>query len=694
MAELLHDALGGLAAAVAADAAVVWTRTAGSAGGFVLAAVPHESLVTGSPWSGHPVPRDGPVLESDPARLRALVPDALAIDLPTPPRAALVAAVMGRDIGLVLVWCGDPPPAAAEVTTRLVAESLGGLAARANREQRLQAEAARVSAAMAFLDEAVATIDDLRMVAYVNPAAARLLHLPAGEVPTTRLTEAFAALRSRVLNAAEVDAMMAALETDSRGCRADLVWRFAEAPAALRVHTAPVQTTRLTGRVWVFADVSAELTALAAAEQARDALRASEDLLRANADAMLDPQVLLRPVHDAAGRIVDFVYLDANRAACEQLGLERRELVGERLVARSPGVRESGLFDLYTWAAEADEPLVVDEFRYANPVLGTRARYDLRARRVGDAVSLTWRDVTDRVETAARIAESEERFRLLAENSSDVIVSTNEDVVTWVSPSIELALGWVPQEWVGHRVAEFTSPADHGQLASHSLAAQSGLSLTGRIRVHARDGILHWVEYATAPIVAAGGPGGGVVGALRVVDEQVAAEAELDRRARYDELTGLLNREEAFLRIGALVSHPPRTGQECAVLFCDVDHFKAVNDTFGHAAGDEVLRELARRLRAIVRDHDDVARIGGDELLVVLYGLHGLDDAVLVGEKIRLGAAAPIAVPGGWATTSMSIGVTLIGPGEDVDAFIARADDAMYRAKQSGRNQVVAFRGR
>jgi diguanylate cyclase (GGDEF)-like protein len=185
-----------------------------------------------------------------------------------------------------------------------------------------------------------------------------------------------------------------------------------------------------------------------------------------------------------------------------------------------------------------------------------------------------------------------------------------------------------------------------------------------------------------------------VLASFHLIEEQVAMEQELERRARTDELTNLLNRKEVFERIEAFSGQHPRTGQAIAVLFCDLDKFKLVNDTYGHAAGDEVLRVMADRIRACLRSTDDLgARVGGDELLVVLHGVQDLASAAAVAEKLRASAAEPIAVPGGTIHTSVSIGVTLARPGEKTEALVARADDAMYRAKEHGRNQVIPIDG-
>ena len=159
--------------------------------------------------------------------------------------------------------------------------------------------------------------------------------------------------------------------------------------------------------------------------------------------------------------------------------------------------------------------------------------------------------------------------------------------------------------------------------------------------------------------------------------------------ARIDELTSLFNRREALKQINAL-NHS--SGGDVAVLWCDVDGFKLVNDTHGHATGDAVLKHLANTLQTSLRSSDDLAaRMGGDEVMVVLRGVRSLEDAREVAEKLRRAAAEPIPTNEGPVLITLSIGVTLARPSESADAVIARADNAMYQAKESGRNRVVAI---
>ena len=427
--------------------------------------------------------------------------------------------------------------------------------------------------------------------------------------------------------------------------------------------------------------------------QTRSALEMERARLRATLGSLLDPHVMLEAVRNKQGRIIDFLYADANEAACQYNRMERAQLVGRRLLELLPGHTSTGLLELYRHTLESDQPLVLNDFVYPHEILAQERRFDIRAIRVGDALSFTWRDVTDRYQMTQRLAASEEHYRLLTTNSYDTAIRLSDHgEVTWISPSIKSLLGWDPKEWIGRPVTEFVAPESLSSLRTNLERVVHGEPVVARYRALAKDGSAHWAESRATPYLDTEGRRQGILAAFHLIDEQVAMEQELERRARTDELTSLLNRKEVFERIEAYGGKHLRTGQSIAVLFCDMDKFKNVNDTYGHAAGDEVLRVMADRIRRCLRSTDDLgARVGGDELLVVLHGVQDLQNAVTVAEKLRASAAEPISIPGGTVNTTVSIGVTLARPGEKTEALVARADDAMYRAKQTGRNQVISI---
>lgn len=287
-------------------------------------------------------------------------------------------------------------------------------------------------------------------------------------------------------------------------------------------------------------------------------------------------------------------------------------------------------------------------------------------------------------------ADAEMRYRILAENAVDIIVHIRGGEIAWISPSVEAVLGRPPQGWTGSDFNRHIHPRDLETVRTALRRVAAGESVLQRFRVRSDGGDYHWVEGHGKPYVDADGNTDGLIAAVRLVDDQVEAEQRLERLARFDTLTGLVNRAEAMDRLAAALEQPQPAGTYVGVLFCDVDHFKDINDTWGHGIGDFVLSTLAARIRGSVRRGDTVGRTGGDEILVLLPGVRSADELAQIAEKIRCHAAAPIHVSGMTLSATLSIGATLALPGDSEDTITARADAAMYRAKLGHRNTVVS----
>jgi diguanylate cyclase (GGDEF)-like protein len=203
----------------------------------------------------------------------------------------------------------------------------------------------------------------------------------------------------------------------------------------------------------------------------------------------------------------------------------------------------------------------------------------------------------------------------------------------------------------------------------------AGLSLLGLL-----SGLLVWVL------------GRSRTRALRMVDE---ATEQLRHQAFHDSLTGLANRALLADRMTAALTRRTPAGTGVAVLLCDLDDFKTVNDSLGHAAGDELLTEVARRLQRCARSADTVARLGGDEFAVLLEAPAGEAEAVVVAERILAELTAPISVSGLAMTTRSSIGIA-VSPDEGIDAdgLLRNADIAMYAAKRDGKARAAVYQAK
>ena len=179
----------------------------------------------------------------------------------------------------------------------------------------------------------------------------------------------------------------------------------------------------------------------------------------------------------------------------------------------------------------------------------------------------------------------------------------------------------------------------------------------------------------------------------REVAQRRAAEAAVRRLAHFDALTGLANRGLFDDRLALGVARARRQNTRLAVLFIDLDGFKTVNDQYGHAAGDETLRQVAGRIRQSIRDHDTAARLGGDEFVVLLDPVDSANEATQVAERLIESIRRTIVLPCGEVEVSASIGLSLFaGLGqEDDEPLLRQADQAMYEAKAQGKNRYRLY---
>jgi diguanylate cyclase (GGDEF)-like protein len=240
---------------------------------------------------------------------------------------------------------------------------------------------------------------------------------------------------------------------------------------------------------------------------------------------------------------------------------------------------------------------------------------------------------------------------------------------------------------------EFVLEQDRAS-AQRSIAAalRSQRRLSGELRLRDRRGEVRWFTCTIASQVDASGRVVRVRGAMLDVTARRLAESRVQRLAYHDDLTGLPNRA-AFMDVVARAAEQARgNGSRFALLFLDLDGFKEINDSLGHDAGDELLREVAVRVRRCLRQDDRLARFGGDEFLVLIDPVQRRRDVEAVTRKILKAVAMPLALHGLVATVSASIGIAMYpDDGDDPQRLLKNADAAMYLAKQNGRNAMEFY---
>ncbi len=244
-----------------------------------------------------------------------------------------------------------------------------------------------------------------------------------------------------------------------------------------------------------------------------------------------------------------------------------------------------------------------------------------------------------------------------------------------------------------HSVADILDPDDDQVDLHMRREALSGrVDHAGRqVRLRRPDGTTVWVEHAIGQQRDEFDQPLSFVSTFVDVTESRAAHEQLHFQATHDSLTQLVNRRDLYLRAESLQQRVTRTGEHVGVLYIDIDGFKVVNDTFGHFVGDTILTAAARRLKAAGRKDDVVARVGGDEFVILLTTLHSVDDALSVAQKIVEEFREPLTSAGESITLGVSVGVALVLPAESVDDTLRRADAALYQAKMRGRGRVVQW---
>jgi diguanylate cyclase (GGDEF)-like protein/PAS domain S-box-containing protein len=335
-------------------------------------------------------------------------------------------------------------------------------------------------------------------------------------------------------------------------------------------------------------------------------------------------------------------------------------------------------------AARASEAQLLADRRVVSQSAAARSRnVAMWALALGLGVALVSFWVVRREAVSAR--ESEQRYRLLFAHSPRPTWVYDVDSLRFlaVNPAAVAFYGYSEREFLALTIADIRPDADRE--AVRAWAAEVGGALSTSIRRHrTKDGRDLDVQLASHALTFAGRAARLVV--AEDVTDRRRLEAQLQDLALRDALTGLTNRR-GFEQLAAHeIGLARRAHRTDALLYLDLDGFKEINDSFGHAAGDEALREVARVLRAAVRDHDIVARLGGDELVVYVAGLQRRGEGECVAARLHAALAAhnrEAAAAGRPYGLAFSTGVAELGPNDTLATLLARADAALYQAKQA-----------
>jgi diguanylate cyclase (GGDEF)-like protein/PAS domain S-box-containing protein len=389
----------------------------------------------------------------------------------------------------------------------------------------------------------------------------------------------------------------------------------------------------------------------------------------------------------------------ASPSAFRMLGYDERELVGTNIaeLLHPEDVQDAmdGLAEL-TDAAAPLEPRRLrisdasGEFRHVE-VIGSNMVDDP----VIEGYVFNVRDISERIRAEADLMESEERFRSAfdAAPTGMALVAPDGQFIQ-VNHALCEMLGHTEEHLLLRRSFDLVHPEERSTSAELLSRMEEGSVTLHRAetRLMRSDGRIMWAIHTSSAVRGADGRFLYSTDQVMDVTEQRETAERLAHQALHDPLTGLPNRVLFLDRLGHALERTERTGLQVAVLFLDLDRFKVVNDSLGHGAGDQLLVEVAHRLRTVVRPLDTVARFGGDEFTILLEDVPDEGQATQIAERIGVSISEPFDLSDSEVFVNTSIGIALgSGAAHPPEGLVRDADAAMYRAKEKGRARYEVF---
>jgi diguanylate cyclase (GGDEF)-like protein/PAS domain S-box-containing protein len=374
------------------------------------------------------------------------------------------------------------------------------------------------------------------------------------------------------------------------------------------------------------------------------------------------------------------------------IGKSMRELMGERLYAESKPKIDEALQGL---------PIMYELRQTINGVTRDLAMIyfpDYGERQEVSGFYVMGLDVTARTAAESSLRKSEQRLRAIADNLPVLIaVIDRDETYRFCNATYRDWLGVDPASIVGCRLKDVSGLAEYTVIKPHVMRALAGESVTfehtGMMGSSARHMLITYLPLRGDRNADKGaertGDGEGFYVLIEDLTERKTLEDQLSHMAQYDQLTGLPNRYLLHDRLQLACQRTARESKQLAVLYLDVDDFKSINDALGHAAGDALLKQFGQRLKGQVRASDTVARVGGDEFVVLMEGFHSLDHLRGVAGKILEAMQPPFDLADRSVHVSASIGVATSPPSSTWEEVLHAADSAMYEAKAGGSGRFV-----
>jgi diguanylate cyclase (GGDEF)-like protein/PAS domain S-box-containing protein len=421
-------------------------------------------------------------------------------------------------------------------------------------------------------------------------------------------------------------------------------------------------------------------------KRAEEAFRESEKQFRLLVQHV--PDIL--SVHDSDGNIIDM-----NQQACESLGYTREELFGLRI----QDIEQNFIVGKHAEQLKRMVPGV--------PILlqgvhkrkdGTTFPAEIRIGMFesgGKKLFLALvRDVTERKQAEEALRESEKRYRQIVDNADDIIYGVDDrGHFTFINPVAARITRYSEYELIGRHYLDLVSPAyrKDTQRFYRLQLVRRRQNTYYEFPIITKDGTEVWLGQ-NVQLVVEGRRVVGFQAVSRDITNRKRAEETIRELAYQDALTGLPNRVLFNDRFGMALAQARRHQQRLGIMLLDLDHFKDINDTLGHSVGDKLLRIVGERLTGLLRTSDTIARMGGDEFLLLLTEIARLNDVITIAQKILGVLRKPFAIDDHELMITTSIGITIFpDDGDTADVLLKNADIAMYRAKERGRDNFQYY---
>ncbi len=411
--------------------------------------------------------------------------------------------------------------------------------------------------------------------------------------------------------------------------------------------------------------------------------------------ALLQNEEQIRTITDNLPALISYIGNDEHYRFCNSkvaatFGLKQEDILGHSL-REVRGEEMYKKLQPYVELALAGQDVTFE----ANTQIGNRNYYS-RTHNIPDIdqqnqvrgfYSMTF-DLTEQKEAELKLQASERRLNLIADNMPAAICYIDRDhIYRYNNATHARWLGKSIAEIVDRPVLEVSGEATFLVLEKQMAQAVTGVAGNFELDVQ-NQGQLRHIRGNAVPDIDADGIVVGIYVMMQDSTNLKRAEEKLIQLAQFDSLTSLANRNRLYDKLGEALARGKRRGKELAVLFLDLDKFKSINDSLGHAAGDAVLCEFASRLKASVRKTDTVARIAGDEFVILLEDLSSSAEAEQIANTILENTKAPMRYGDTVLNFSTSIGIALATGEDDADSVLKRADAALYAAKAAGRSTV------